>query len=273
MSKLTKVNNLLFTIMASLLIVTFIVIIVQIIIDMLFNKYQPHDDAIYSNEKSHELVNQNKRSHVISYNKMVLVDSLRSIYIIPITQIELKDFEDLPPPSPISPSRPSVPMALEIMDIDYPYYMGSGIQNNIVIVDMKNETRRILYEKRICIVNYKIFEINDRKILFLIVCRTDTNNDGKLDENDLLELEAYDFLNNSLDKISKNPQHITRLDIVQETKEVILTMGIDKNGDNKFDSNSEPVRLYKVNFSNLSIERLLSTPLTTKLQSILDGTE
>ncbi len=267
MSKLGKFNNILFTIMASLLIITLIFVLIQIISELIPTKYPQPDNSIVSSEKANELVQQKKRSHVIKFDSIVLVDSLTSLYIIPISQIKLEELDDLP-----SPSQTSLNIeAIKIMDPDFSYYLGSGIINNIVIVDMKNEAKKIIYNNRTCIVEYNIFNINNRKVLFLLVCKTDTNNDGELNERDLLELEVYDFSNNSLSKISDKPQHIIDIDIVQKTKEIILTVGIDKNNDNKFDRSKEPVILEKVNLNTYKIEELLSTIITDKLQFILDG--
>ena len=100
--------------------------------------------------------------------------------------------------------------------------------------------------------------------MFLLLCNKDTNNDGKLNENDLLEIDLYDFNSSTMKRISKSPQHITKIDIIEKTKDVILTVEIDNR-------NEEQVILKRFNIDKLVFEDIIKPEIINELQKIFDS--
>ena len=260
MERLKKINSILFTIMSSLIIVTVLILLVRIIIDMWPRSYNIPDSDIISNEQVAENLRDSLRTQIISFNQITLIDSASNIYLIPVSQKGLENPEKIP----------STEMKMQILDYSY-YYRGGNLYNNLIVVDLKNKTNDIIFNSRISIVDYHIFNINNHKYILMLICRNDTNKDNILDGKDLLDLYLYDFGTKKLEIISEKAEHILDLDYIDKRDQVFITIGIDRNKDNIYNRKYEPVEIQKVDISSKSITNVLGEKETEKLQRILDG--
>jgi len=243
--------------MSSLIIITFIVFLVKFIIDLFPRSYSRPNSEMISNEQVANNVKENIRTQLISYNHLYLVDSLRNIYLLPVSQIKLEDPEEL------RVSYLKVP--------NYSYYMNSKQFNNMVIVNLNEQKNKILFKNRTCIVDYHIFSLNTKKYLFMLICNKDTNKDMILNERDLLELYLYDFENEKIEILSEKPDYILDLDFINRRNQVMVTIGIDRDNDNIFNRKYEPVILKRIDIESKEIVELMDEEVNDTLQGILDG--
>ncbi len=261
MDRLKKINTILFTIMASILILISIILGIVLIVEAWPRTYSRPDTGMISNEEVNENVNENLRTQLISYNNMTLIDSTKNIYIMPVSQLKLDTPEEIPKAEMLYISIPQKPL----------YYRSGRLFNNIVVLDLKNNINSIIFNQRICIVDYHIFNTNSKNFLFMLVCKKDTNGDKILNQEDLLELLLYDFDNKKVDLLSKKAQHILDLDFINQRNQVVVSIGLDRNDDNIFDRKYEPVILKRIDIESRKIVELLDGKVSDNLQSILDG--
>ena len=118
MSKLVKVNSVLFTIMAVLIIIFLSVVTLQMLINR--NKTTIRDDYpntdMISNNKARELIKKNLRENIISINSVILIDSSKSLYYVPVSLLRLKKPEEAVSYEKFGSSEPRVPI-IHIIDL------------------------------------------------------------------------------------------------------------------------------------------------------------
>lgn len=258
MERIKRLNSILFTVMSSFIIIAFIFLLIKLIAELIPRNYNRPDYEMISNELTAENAEENIRTQIISYDQLTLVDSLRNIYIMPVSQLKLEKPEEL------------TVAYCQIPDFSY-YYRSGSLFNNMIVVNLNMQKSRILFHKRICIVDYRILKIDSKKYLFMLACNTDTNKDNLIDGKDLLELYLYDFEKENIEILSKKPEHILDLDFITPRNQVLVTIGIDRNKDKIFNRQYEPLILKRIDLKTKEIVEILDEEVTNDLQSILDG--
>lgn len=252
--------------MASLLIIVVIILLFKLVTEFLPKDRFSTYGEIISNDEIAELIKENKRAGIITYQSPTLIDSANQIYLIPVSQIKLKNAE-------IIPESDNTVMAMEVLSSEFSYrhsYRGDQL-NNIVIVDLKNSSSDILFEERTCIVEHESISIESNKYILMLACTNDSNNDRLLNGEDLLDVILYDVKNKEMIKLNDRVEHFIHFSLFHKSDDIFLKVGIDRDGDNEFDELNEPIEIRRVDVKNRKIIRLVNPEIENQLQSILDG--
>lgn len=231
-------------------------------------RYNRQDDGILSEEKIEELQQENKRKQVISYDFPRLVDTINSIYIIPVRHQTLNAAEFIDDG------------VLGLMDTYgkvktdsrySSYYYGSF--NNLIVYDLANKTTEKLFDRR---VNFGAIrtEVFDDDILILFTAASqDTYRDGVVNLTDYKSLYIYSIRNQKLREVSIEGTDIAHYDFIYDSKNLLLRFGIDYNKDGKYDDDTEPSIVKKYNYKADEIEDIVSKDLNIELQKLLEGSK
>jgi len=120
-------------------------------------------------------------------------------------------------------------------------------------------------------VDYIKYTIDNKPYLIIIGCDSDTNNDKVLDQKDLLHIFHYDCVGKKLIKITKQAELILESSRLSNSDVIVFDVGIDKNGDNQYTKEQEPVIYKKLNLNTLKYDKLIKEEVHDYLQKILDG--
>lgn len=231
-------------------------------------RYNRQDDGILSDDKIEELQQENKRQQVISYDFPRLVDTVNSIYIIPVRHQTLNAAEYIDEG------------VLGLMD-SYgkvktdsrysSYYYGSF--NNLIVYDLKNKTTKKLFDSRINFGAIRTEVFDDDILILFTAASQDTYRDGVINLTDFKSLYIYSIRNQKLREISKEGADIAHYDFMYDSKDLLLLFGIDHNKDGKYDDDSEPSTVRKYNFKSNEIEDIVSKDLNIELQKLLEGSK
>jgi len=134
-------------------------------------RFNRQDDGILSEEKIEKLQQENKRKQVISFDFPKLVDTLNSIYIIPVRHKTLNAAEYIDEE------------VLGVLDmyssgnvkVDSRYsksYYGSF--NNLLIYDLRNKSIETLFEERINFSEIRTEVIGNEIIVLFVASLKDT---------------------------------------------------------------------------------------------------
>ena len=201
MERLTKINQILFLVLACLAIIMLVIGFSVMIEDYFSHRHGDYNDSVVSNVKAEKLVKENKRSQLIEFDNINLIDSLNQLYIIPVQQKNLRELQDIEEPPMLEIQMENIPKAeqktYKPLSTSYLYYYGYNTFNNILIYNGKTKTAHPIFSNRIAIVDYIVYSIEKTKHIFIVACDEDFNGDGKLDKNDKLKIVIYD--------VSKNP--------------------------------------------------------------------
>lgn len=136
---------------------------------------------------------------------------------------------------------------------------------------MKNKSE-IIFDSRICIIEYKRVQYEDRGYILIVGTDKDSNQDKYLNEYDLQELFVYDLNNKSLSKI-ESEGNFTTLEVFEHktSKDVLGKFGLDRNNNGKFEGNIEPIIFYKINLDKMTLLKVLQDEQIDQLQKLLEG--
>lgn len=230
------------------------------------NDYDDVETGILSDEKIEELQKENKREQIISYENPKLIDTLNSIYIIPVSHKNLFEAEAL----------------LGLLNVRKGSYTSEdnrysrqfyGAYNNLIIYNQKSELTHKLFDKRVNFSKVNVEYFDDEILLLFNVSEKDTYKDGVINLLDFKSLYVYSIKQKKLKKIGIEAMDVYSYKFLNESKNLIISFGIDKNKDGKYDELNEPSILKKYNFETEKLSDVIGEKINSELQKMLEGTE
>lgn len=269
--KIETYNQKILAILGTLAIVLVIVSILGIggiaISELIWsNSYDDTETGILSDEKIEELQKENKREQVISYETPKLVDTLNSVYMIPVSHINLNEVENI---NGLLSIRKG---SYESEDIRYSrqFY---GSYNNLIIYNQKNEITKKLFDKRVNFNSINTEYFADDILLLFTAAEKDTYKDGVINLSDYKSLYIYSLNEKKLNKIENEGMDVVSFKFLNESKNLIISYGIDKNQDGKYEVLNEPIIIKKYNYQTEKLTNVIGEKTNSELQKMLEGTE
>lgn len=263
--KLNKYNQVLLAIAGTIgIILLFIMAVFAIheIYDDFFRSYDYSDDGILAIEETDQLRKDSLRKQIISFNKIQVIDSLSQTYVLPVTQANLAEAE----------STDKVLGLISSKSSSYEKRYQPNIYNNLMLFNSSTDSSKIIFENRISIEDYIVHESGEQKYIVIAGCSIDSNKDKLLNSKDLQELFIYDLQNESLHKIAAQ-ENYTTLNTYQpnQSNDLIVHFGIDRNDNGRFENQKEPMIFYKVNLETMSLTEFVYQSQIHQLQKLLEG--
>lgn len=217
--------------------------------------------GILSTEETNQLNKDSLRKQIISFNEMNTIDSTQQLYLIPVSQADLLEYE-----------RSNNLLGLVNIYDEREFRNTNGIHNNLVICDLINEESKIIFETRVSISNYFIHKLKGKKYLIIRASGTDTNKDKYLNYDDLQELYVYDIQLAKLSKI-ESKENFTTIKVYhpEKSNELIGKFGLDKDKNGEFNSGREPSIFYKIDVNKHKLINLIEDDQIERLQKQLEG--
>lgn len=266
MEKLRKYNQKLQAIIGTIIVLFLIGLliagIVALIIDNIPHNPIENGDSITINGQEG---NKTKfRDQIISFEDPYLIDTLNKIYLIPITQVNLKvpeviaqDVQYLRGPD----------YALEAKD--YYYNRNYGSYNNFVLFDQTKNEKKKLFSKVTYISSYQMKTIDSSVFVFFEGTTEDSNGNQKLDQEDLKSLYIYAVNTGLMRNITYSNMSFEEYYPLLASSQLLLKFKIDKdkNGYSEF---REPSRYKVLDLSTGTTTDFLDENLLQELQSLID---
>ncbi|MEL7123931.1 MAG: hypothetical protein AAFO07_31120 [Bacteroidota bacterium] len=221
--------------------------------------------GMISNERVEEMAQDSIRKQLITFNRIILVDTLNEKYVLPVSQANLIEDEYFDDSDPFG-------LTNIYTGGKTTYYSKSNAYCNLMIYDKKANTSKSLFQKRVSINEFYSIEVG--KVIYLVMSTTnkDTNKDGYLNSQDLQELVLYNMVNGQLLEVPTKEKDFLNLEHLYPSNDFIILYGIDRNKDGIYNSKREPKFFYKLNFNNGSIDLLIDEMQLIELQNRLEGT-
>ncbi len=275
--KIEKIKNYNQKLLAVLGTITIIFALVGLIsfVSISISEYRRYnvDDVetgILSDEKIEELQKENKREQVISYQTPKLIDSLNQVYIIPVSHKSLNEPEEID----------GKLLGLLNSSNDYEnesdqrysrsYY---GDFNNIIVYNQKSDNTKKLFDKRVNFDDIKTEYFEDDIFLLMKVAEKDTHKDGVINLLDFKSLYIYSINEKKIKKIENEGMDVVSYKFLNNSKDLIVRFGIDKNNNGKYEGYNEPTILKKYDFQTKKITSVIEEKINSELQKMLEGTE
>lgn len=252
------------------LLTALIAFISIMVIEIFPRSYDESETGILSDEKIEELQKENKRKQVISYQMPKLIDTINSVYIIPVSHKTLDDKEDinriLNIHSPI--------LSDDYEDVDTRYSLSFyGAFNNLIVFDQKADTTYKLFQQRANFNEIKTCHFPDDILLLFKVAEKDTYKDGVINLMDFKSLYIYSLREKTLKKIENEGTDVFDYRFLKNSKDLVMSFGTDKNSDGNFKEYNEPVILKKYHYKTGKLSDIIDQNTNAELQKMLEGTK
>ncbi|MCI2230343.1 hypothetical protein MC378_14280 [Polaribacter sp. MSW13] len=268
--KIEKYNQRILAVLGTVGVIFLIVALIAFI-SITIMEHRSYDDVetgILSDEKIEELQKENKREQVISYENPRLIDTLNSVYIIPVSHKTLNDQEDINGLLNLTKASSSY----EKNDTRYSrqYY---GAFNNLIVYDSKNDSNKKLFDKRVNFNQIKAEYFEDDILLLMRVSEKDTYKDGVINLLDFKTLYIYSLGKKELKKVGIEGMDIFNFKFLNNEKDLTILFGVDKNSDGKFEEYNEPTLIKKYEFETGKMTDIVDEKINIDLQETLEGTK
>lgn len=271
LEKIKNYNQKILAIFGTILIVFAVIGLISFVI-IIINEFDWNDQGeletgILSDEKIVELQRENKRKQIISFDNAQLVDTLNLIYCIPVSHKTLNKPEEIDEDL----------LGLLNADIDKSSYdkrysrQFYGSFNNLLIYDYKSKDIKKLFDKRI---NFKIIEteyFEDDILIVFNAADQDTFKDGVINSKDYSALYIYSINGKKLKKIQKTEMTISNFKFVENSKNLIISFGVDHDKNGSFDDYKEPRVLEIYDYDSEELKMIVDKNTILELQNTLEG--
>ena len=268
--KIEKYNQKLLAILGTAGVV-FIVVALIAFVSLAIMEYNRYDDddietGILSDEKIEELQKDNKREQVISFRHPRLIDTLNSIYIIPVSHKTLDEKESILGLLDTSGSYSDY----ESNDSRYSNEI-YGTYNNLIIFNENNGTNKKLFNDRVNFHRIDSEYFSDDIFLLMNVAKKDTYKDDVINLKDFKSLYIYSLKNKKLDTIGIDGMDVFDYEFLNNSKKLVIRFGIDKNKDGTYDAFKEPTIIKKYNLETGILTDMVNDKIQSELQKTLEG--
>ncbi len=226
---------------------------------LLFSCNQKGNDTILTNTEVEELANKNLRGQIISSENMILIDTLKSIYLIPIGQRFLDKKENIEDRSTLG--------LLSTGSYKTRYYG----YNNFVVYFEKNKRSINIFNKRLLLSLLERRKVGEDNILFFEGINKDSNKNGRYDNEDIKSFFVYSVENGQLKEIFEPYNHLISYNIIPNTKNIIVQFGIDRDSSGTYEMKDEPTHYLQYDFETDQKFNVIGDSLMNAMQKILDG--
>ncbi len=274
--KIDKVKNynqkllaVLGTIGAIFLVVALIAFISIVIQEHRRSSYNDPETGILSDEKIEKLQKENKREQVISYETPKLIDTLNSIYIIPVSHKTLNEKEN------INGLLNAYSYSEEFYEKPDSRYSGGfyGAFNNVIVYNPNNGNNKKLFDERVNFNDIKTEYFGEEILLLIKASEKDTYKDGVINLKDFKSLYIYSFSQKKMQKVGIDGMDVYNYKFINNSQDLIIGFGIDKNDDGQYEEYNEPTLIKKYDFESGQLTDIIDKKIISDLQKTLEGTQ
>jgi hypothetical protein len=273
MEKLKNINQVLFTVLAVLLIIIVTIGLFNLSRDLSSPiNYRSDKHTMLANEKVENLLEKEEYGEVISFSNFYPIEYSYDLIIIPVTQVSLSKPRKLKTSFDLNPLEMPTPKThWNSLSSSFDFYDDNELLNNLLIYSLSDSRSYPVFNERICIAYFITYKLRSEYFIYIVATDKDSNNDGSLDDNDKMYIYIYNITQKNMNKIDSSGEHIIRTARIFDTDNLLLKIGVDKNRDGIFDPKHEPVTFKSLNLVSLSYVDFISAEMKQKLQSILSG--
>jgi hypothetical protein len=261
--KMLALFSTIIVVMAAIGLVSLIIFIISDVINV-----RPDTNTLLSDKKVDDLKHDSLRKQIISYSTPELIDTASLVYIIPVNVKTLDKAEKIDEQTLglLNSSKEIGSGSSEYSSENY-YY---GAFNNLILYDLLNNQTRVVCPDRIIGTDLQYKYFKDDIILAFSGSGVDTDKDNQITLTDFKDMYMYSLKDKQLKKISQPNSTVESYKYIPGNKAVLITFGLDRDKDNKFDVDTEPSFIMKYDFVSGELSGIINKTAQDRLQDIID---
>ncbi|WP_207430951.1 hypothetical protein [Sabulibacter ruber] len=204
---------------------------------------------------------QQQRKQEISFHSPDLIDTATHLYLIPVSLRNTPQNVD---------QRTMETMVEAVTSSSRGYREGyhyEGAYSNIVLYDQPRGTTHAVFNQTVNLGSFRNFQIKGQQYLLIKGCRKDTNQDAKLNEEDLQSFYVYDVAAKRLQEISFPNMGLETYTVLHQSDQIVLSFGVDQNQDGILER--EPMVLKRYSLTDRKAVDLINPNLVKQLQGLV----
>ena len=228
-------------------------------------------NSLISEEKVETLNQENLRLQIISYELPKLIDTLNTVYIIPVSVSTLDK-----PETVVEAEDHGGLMAL--MDTygslrKSGYFTENyfeGLFANIIVYKPLENKINLLFDERIMLSGLYTYDFKDDILLVFSTAEKDSNKDGLVNFYDDKNLCIYSLKSGKMHRIAENTNSITNYQFIENTKDLLIEFSLSQYKDVKFKS-YKPRKIMKYEFETEKLSEAIPANIQQQMQNLVDG--
>ena len=234
--------------------------------------YYDNPSGLIADDKVETLNQENLRKQIVSYGSPWLIDTLKSVYIIPVSITTLK--------------KPEEAMVVDeglmsLMDT-YPdfskskkgyynkRYFDGGYTNLILYRPLENKTVS-LFNERIFIGGTQAYYFKDDILLVFYSAEKDTNKNGIIDLDDTRNLCVYSLNTGTLKKISDGDNSLYQYQFIENTKDLLVEFSLSQYKEKQFNTGRVPSKIMRYNYDSQQLVEIIPQSIQMDMQKLIEG--
>lgn len=267
LEKIKNYNQKILAILGTLLLAIAVVVLVMVVMELTYSLGYRHapESPLMSDKKVERLAKDSLRRQIISYDDPVLVDTANLIYIIPTSIKTLKRAEYVEDNIlALADFRGKTSIPRSYGKIFY------GSFNNLVVYDYMNNLAKKISEERMTGTDMHIKYFDDEILIVFQGADQDTDGDGSITMNDFNSLFLYSLKTRKINKLGIDNATVASYLFVENSKDILISFGRDRNGDNKYDEVLEPSFVMRYDYGKNTLNAVIDGQLDSELQRLID---
>ena len=228
-------------------------------------------NGLITEEKIEKLNLENKHMQIVSYESPRLVDTVNTVYIIPISVSTLDKPKTIPPPPELL-SKHVVSVDLDSYNTERYYRENSfpGLFSNLIVYQPIEKKTVLLFNERIMLNRLRTYYFKDDILLIFFTAEKDTNNDGLINFNDDANLCIYSLKTGKMRRIVEGVNSITDYKFITNSKDLLIEFSLSQYNDIKFKSD-KPRKIMKYEFETEKLTEVVPANIQQHMQKLVEG--
>ncbi len=266
-SKLVRYNHILFAVIgtASIVMVVLAVLIGGVVAAFEMVPARRQGNKPLSNAEVQKWAKDSMRAQIVSLGAPMYIDSAAGAYIIPVSQKRLKGKEKF--------GAGSAAMDRGGYNSYSRSHRSYGPANNMIHYESVTGLERPIFDTRVSINSWEMMIVDTDVFLFMYCATMDTDKNGVLSGGDLGMLYVYSPKDRKLRALDIDGHTIIDAELERPTNDIILEVGVDRDGNGQYDYSSEPTLLKKCSRELEGLQDLVHPDTLNRLQKLLEGAE
>ncbi|MDR0873681.1 MAG: hypothetical protein LBN27_09510 [Prevotellaceae bacterium] len=270
--KIKNYNQAILAICGSIGMLILLIALIMMIKEALPRNYNRNPNGLISEEKLETLNQENLRKQLISYDFPWLIDTLKSVYIVPVSIKTLKKAEK---------SEMGL-YAISKVEADDTFsgnkrkgYYNSksfyGEYANLIVYNPIENKTISLFNERIIIGGVQTYYFKDDILLVFFIASKDTDKNSIINLNDLRTLCIYSMNTGTIKKISDNDNQPENYQFVENSKDLLIEFQLSQHKEKQFDDEQIPRKIMKYTYDTQTLTNIIPEKIQNNMQKLVEG--
>ncbi|KAA6302857.1 MAG: hypothetical protein EZS26_001027 [Candidatus Ordinivivax streblomastigis] len=274
--KIKNYNQKILALVGTLGVVLLVIFIIMMIPELLRTFYRGHYDntpsGLLADDKVGSLNQENLRKQLISYESPWLIDTLNTVYIIPVSIQTLKKAEEVPVADEALMSLMDTYSDFTVSKKGYHNTRQfEGNYANLILYKPSENKTQSLFNERIMIGNVQAYYFKDDILLVFYSAEKDTNKDGIIGLNDTRNLCLYSLNKGTLKKISDSDNSVEDYQFIENSKDLLVEFQLKQYKDSQFKNSRIPGKIMKYGYDSQELTDIIPQKIQEDMQKLVEG--